>query len=425
MTLFTNQSTYDAQFSPDGRWLVSGIAPVGHIQGIQVWRVSRQRPPRGVTTAQASGRPFVGQAGERRSHAVTYTGGVVMMQRHYGWRPNCGNGVVDEGELFDNGQPWRGEYTASCGATCGDGIVQGGEDCDDGNRDDGDACPSICKAHRCGDGFVRSDLQPGEEGYEACDDGNNDPADGCEADCSRCGDGAQSLFEGCDDGNDIDDDGCTQCALDTCGNGQVDQGEVCDLGPDIEAASCLRCLGVYRNFAANGVASASSVHLSAANALNLDPAVIYHSRHSEHFNNQPQWWQVDLRQSVRITDIRLWCRQDRSCVEENLTNFHIETSDDGVNWTQRLFVDQPAGAPSIYVVSRQARYVRIAQRDAAPYLQLVRSRSMGLRQTNASSPKPPLPPRLARPRLGGGEAILCGPDRLPVGARRAGQLDRF
>ena len=98
--------------------------------------------------------------------------------------------MVDEGEAFDNGQPWvGGEYAAQCGATCGDGIVQNGEDCDDGNDSNADDCPTNCRAHRCGDGIVRQDLQPGEEGYESCDDGNSDDFDGCDMICNRCGDG--------------------------------------------------------------------------------------------------------------------------------------------------------------------------------------------------------------------------------------------
>ena len=56
---------------------------------------SSARVRRGSSFVISQWASFVGQAGERRSHAVTYTGGVVMMQRQHGWRPNCGNGVVD------------------------------------------------------------------------------------------------------------------------------------------------------------------------------------------------------------------------------------------------------------------------------------------------------------------------------------------
>jgi cysteine-rich repeat protein len=215
----------------------------------------------------------------------------VSLRKPYTWRSNCGNGVVDEGELFDNGQPWEyQEYGASCGATCGDGQRDQGEQCDDGNDsnddecattcrnhrcgdgvvradlqpgdfgfetcDDGnlnndDACSSVCQAHRCGDGVVREDLQEGEEGFEACDDGNQSNTDSCSISCRSavCGDGLVNrtalindpAFENCDDGNNIDGDGCTNCLLDNCGNGQVDVGEECDDGNNNHSDDCARC----------------------------------------------------------------------------------------------------------------------------------------------------------------------------------------
>jgi cysteine-rich repeat protein len=146
---------------------------------------------------------------------------------------------VDEGELFDNGQPWAfGEYIASCGATCGDGIVQSGEDCDDGNDSNADDCPTTCKPHRCGDGIVRQDLQLGEDDYEYCDDNNRERYDGCGNDCNRCGDGVVGRDELCDDGNEVVGDGCTDCTFDTCGNGVIDEDEQCDDGNDSNADTC-------------------------------------------------------------------------------------------------------------------------------------------------------------------------------------------
>ena len=76
--------------------------------------------------------------------------------------PGCGNGVVEEGVL-DRGQIWdEDEYLQQCGSTCGDGFLQLGEDCDDGNDDNGDACATTCQPHRCGDGALRADLDPGD-----------------------------------------------------------------------------------------------------------------------------------------------------------------------------------------------------------------------------------------------------------------------
>ncbi|MBF95072.1 MAG: hypothetical protein CMH58_07930, partial [Myxococcales bacterium] len=174
---------------------------------------------------------------------ASFEGDQLKLQRPVSWRSGCGNGVVQDGEMFDRGQEWfQDEYRTQCGATCGDGITQQGEACDDGNDNDADECPSTCQAHRCGDGLVRQDLEAGAEGYESCDDGNVDPWDGCGA-CNRCGDGLRGPFEGCDDGNDVGGDGCTDCVLDTCGNGIVDEDENCDLGNrEGEGACAIACI---------------------------------------------------------------------------------------------------------------------------------------------------------------------------------------
>jgi cysteine-rich repeat protein len=59
--------------------------------------------------------------------------------------------------------------------TCGNGVVDPGEVCDDGNNQSDDGCPADCTAH-CGDGVL--DLG------ELCDDGNQVDGDGCSADCN-------------------------------------------------------------------------------------------------------------------------------------------------------------------------------------------------------------------------------------------------
>ncbi len=68
--------------------------------------------------------------------------------------PNCGNGVLDEGEICDDGNkvteypPYAAEDCIDdCSmvlATCNDGVVDPGEDCDDGNADSKDACTTSC-----------------------------------------------------------------------------------------------------------------------------------------------------------------------------------------------------------------------------------------------------------------------------------------
>ncbi|WP_437734331.1 lamin tail domain-containing protein [Sorangium sp. So ce1335] len=93
---------------------------------------------------------------------------------------------------------------------CGDGVVDEGEVCDDGNTADDDGCSPTCQREEppepgCGDGA----LDPGEQ----CDDSNKENGDGCSAECQievppRCGDGAVDPGEQCDDGNVAGGDGC-------------------------------------------------------------------------------------------------------------------------------------------------------------------------------------------------------------------------
>ena len=129
---------------------------------------------------------------------------------------------------------------------CGDGVVDDGEECDDGNTDDTDACLNICKTAKakppCGDGVV----DDGEE----CDDGNRDNTDACLNTCKTamtkptCGDGVVDDGEQCDDGNRGDADAClntckTAKKKPTCGDGMVDDGEQCDDGNRDETDACL------------------------------------------------------------------------------------------------------------------------------------------------------------------------------------------
>ena len=61
---------------------------------------------------------------------------------------------------------------------CGNGVVDPGEVCDDGNFDSGDGCSSTCSsAEICGNG-VRDALLG-----ETCDDGNHLDGDGCDSRC--------------------------------------------------------------------------------------------------------------------------------------------------------------------------------------------------------------------------------------------------
>ncbi|MBK9756319.1 MAG: hypothetical protein IPO88_23035 [Nannocystis sp.] len=63
-------------------------------------------------------------------------------------------------------------------AVCGNSVVDEGELCDDGNMLGGDKCPGNCKGP-CTNGVI--------DGNEACDDGNTVAADGCSPTCTRDG----------------------------------------------------------------------------------------------------------------------------------------------------------------------------------------------------------------------------------------------
>ncbi len=145
----------------------------------------------------------------------------------------CGNGVIEQGEVCDDGNALGGDgCAADCSVVesgfacpgiggacrpivepnngenngennnnqeqtslCGNGQIDEGEVCDDGNTTSDDGCSSDCKAaedgfdcsqvegktvcHKksvCGDGEITD--------AEVCDDRNTDDGDGCAADCT-------------------------------------------------------------------------------------------------------------------------------------------------------------------------------------------------------------------------------------------------
>ncbi len=203
----------------------------------------------------------------------------------------CGNGIVDLGEVCDDGNTVSGDSCESdcqSGTGCGNGIIDPNEECDDGNQVDTDDCHNNCKVNVCGDGVRditgtshHEDCDPGSGGVpletancnidcttptcgdgkinplfmpdgvhgEQCDDpGNNDDMKDCTSHCliNVCGDDHPDLngvnhHEQCDDGNQIENDGCTnECTIPNCGNGIVDMGEECDLGSaNSDSGQCL------------------------------------------------------------------------------------------------------------------------------------------------------------------------------------------
>jgi len=122
---------------------------------------------------------------------------------------------------------------------CGNGVVEDGESCDAGalNSDTAsNACRTDCQWHRCGDGIVQrvnSDGQP-----EACDDGNNDAFDGCSPECQKeiC---TENNVSACDDGR-----ACTRDFCDLTGSSPMcaveDIADCCETDADcVSAAGCM------------------------------------------------------------------------------------------------------------------------------------------------------------------------------------------
>ena len=171
----------------------------------------------------------------------------------------CGNGVVDDGEVCDNGMRIDTCGPDGCSrdckrrvGICGDGFTDAfcGELCDDGedpnSADDAcDSCVGCFLSQICGD--RRTDVDCGEE----CDDGG-DPDDRCDAQCKTnvgtCGDGIinyngpNGAMEECDDGNLDPCDGCDwNCRIVTngCGDGFVCGTEDCE--PSIPGVNELNC----------------------------------------------------------------------------------------------------------------------------------------------------------------------------------------
>ena len=133
---------------------------------------------------------------------------------------------------------------------CGNNVLDEGELCDDGNRSNLDDCTNECTLARCGDGYVYSESSQPDAALEACDDANQVQTDDCLNDCTtaRCGDGfIQSETENCDDQNQAPGDGCSSnCQLERCGNGQIDPGEGCDDGNADDGDHCSnRCTIAY------------------------------------------------------------------------------------------------------------------------------------------------------------------------------------
>ena len=215
-------------------------------------------------------------------------------------QPGCGNGIVEPGEVCDDGNQEGGDgcaplcdSTELCGnfivdahlgeqcdagggahaacdpdctaPVCGDGLANpaAGEVCDDGNTASDDGCRSDCRSDEtCGNAVLDHHLAKNGQSHpqecldavaqgtgcaERCDDGNNVTGDGCSANClseEACGNQIRDPGEQCDDGNMVHDDACRNDCLvpgAMCGNQQVDPPEQCDGGPGGSSACDADC----------------------------------------------------------------------------------------------------------------------------------------------------------------------------------------
>jgi cysteine-rich repeat protein len=158
------------------------------------------------------GGPMVGIAdfdADGKNDVASAGGGITIVRNLSGAPalvcPVCGDGVVGEPEVCDDGGFAAGDGCAKdcklepgwscvgspsvCVPVCGDGLLKGGETCDDGSATGADGCSAGCRietgysctgepsacAPMCGDGLVAGD--------EVCDDRNTADDDGCASTC--------------------------------------------------------------------------------------------------------------------------------------------------------------------------------------------------------------------------------------------------
>lgn len=155
-------------------------------------------------------------------------------------RGYCGNGVMDAGEVCDDGNQYSGDgcaFNCQSDETCGNGVVDRdlGEACDPGSPVG--ACTDTCGMPTCGNG-VR---EPGE----VCDDGDTDAGDGCSPTCmsdETHGNGIIDPGETCDDGNLFANDGCLCELLTNC---TIEAGSDAALALPLIAGEDLNCNGAW------------------------------------------------------------------------------------------------------------------------------------------------------------------------------------
>lgn len=187
-------------------WNSRGLPPAwqNNIAGIGYNQSGEDQTRIGDATLGLEYRFTIPQGAVRRVH----------VQRHYGTfqltcanpnLPECGNGVVETGEMCDGADTSTCNGATCTQAACGDGYFNAvAEPCESGGQDLAD-CNIDCSLAECGDGYVNAAAN------ESCDDEGETAA--CNIDCTpaMCGDGHVNAAAGeeCETGELCDMPTCT------------------------------------------------------------------------------------------------------------------------------------------------------------------------------------------------------------------------